>query len=221
MNDLQYCFERISIQWKLVGVAPELRQRTVERPSGTMGLEYQRKVHADGHEARFMKLVGPKVDVQTLFIYPIAASLLPVFAAETVVIGGKPQVMVLDVPVLTVSMDQQLVVGAAMRSLATEFGLVSDAVAPEWYQHCRSGHDIFLRQPELAIAQAFDDFALAASLKWLDGAETWVLTHDVNFHEKAIFNYKQHHKEFSPGLPLMSRCFGSAWTEDFMAEFFG
>ena len=43
---------------------------------------------------------------------------------------------------------------------------------------------------------------------------------DPDAHAAAIADYKHHHRVNSPGLPLLNRVLGEAWTEQYMAGVF-
>lgn len=215
-------------------VAEQFCQRRACLPGGDMHLSYARYQGACGSEVRHMRLASAKVDVQTLFVFPDPACEGAVFAAETVVLGRLAKVLVLDAPVLhgaqAAAQDPAAPARAgqfhqAMRSLASGHGLQNSEDIPDWYRDCRSGSDIFLRPETPARGQllgaAFTACAYEAAAlyrqHWQD--QTRACDNPVA-HRAAIAAYKHHHHENSPGVPIMSRCFGPEWTQAFMHLFF-
>lgn len=171
-------------------------------------------------EWRYTRVSAPKIEVVTHFLYPAPNSWLPLYAMEIVVFGGRPVVAVFD----AVAMHQ----GSRGKQIADELlanahlrfpELVNADDAPAWYQDCRSGDDFFLRP-------AMHDMPRVIDLhEWLWSA--WF--NALRAHERApvdensaqrVANYKRHHREHSPGLPLMQKNFGAHWTERFLAAHF-
>ncbi len=204
-----------------------------ERPGGAVRMHYERHRGPLGMDLRFMRLWSAKVEVQTLFVYPAPASAHPVLAAETVWLGSKPQILVLDTPCLAPTLEAGWT--SAMQQLLQQHHLQNSADTPAWYADCRSGHDVFLRPSERVasqlplqpaqfdVPQQFGRYAQAVvahcQRAWAEPAN--LDTTQQAAHQRALSDYRRHHHQHSPGVPLMSRCFGVAWTVDFMTAFFG
>lgn len=209
-------------------VPPAWRAHSAERPGGAVHLHYERHGNPQGMDLRFMRLSSAKIEVQTLFVYPAPACAQPVLAAETVSLGGKAQILVLDTPWLAALPDATAASApyawaSAVQRLQQQQQLANSANIPAWYTDCRSGHDVFLRPDHALVATQFGRYAHAVSQlcqnAWataatLDAAQTQA-------HRAALAHYRQHHHAHSPGVPLMSRCFGADWASGFMAAFFG
>lgn len=223
------------------------RAHSAERPGGAVHLHYERHANPQGMDLRFMRLWSAKVDVQTLFVYPAPACVQPVLAAETVWLGGKAQILVLDTPWLCPAPAAPTAPTTAatpacalpepanpadpasrlwadqLQALRACHQLVNSSDTPAWYADCRSGHDVFLRPENALVATQFGQYALAAAalcqLAWASPASLHAA--QTQAHSAALAHYRQHHHAHSPGVPLMSRCFGPDWSYAFMAAFFG
>jgi len=199
---------------------PELTSVTRAMPSGTLRIDTQTLVGAVG-EIRMACIQSPKIDIVTVFFYPQAALALPVYAMEFVLLGTRPIVAVMDLvapandPAQSTAL--QLLTSAHQRSPA----LINADDAPDWYAGSRSGHDFFIRPTG---REQFDELAAVHAGLWEallaapQPASRPALA-QADFVE-FVNHYKHHHKTHSPGLPLMTRSFGEAWTRRYLNECF-
>ncbi len=193
-----------------------------ERETGTLLLRSERRRSDDGDEWRWMRLTGPKVDVQTLFVYPPAQRAGPLLAAEVVTLGARTIVAVIDAPVLGGQAADAEPVRSDMLAARSRRALVDPASLPPWYEACRSGYDIFLRPQQAGQLAAFWAAAAEVGARWGTWrAEARELGPDAALrHAVRLATYRVHHRENSPGVPILTRLFGDAWTQGFMEHFF-
>lgn len=163
---------------------------------------------------RTVHIRSPKIEVVTAFAFPDADRALPVLGMELVRLGRRPIVGVLDL----VDLDPGSALGADLLDEAHDRwpDLDNDDDAPDWFVDCRSGRDFFLRPEDDAPLDLLGDIHLWVSEQLFRRASDTAAAQDAPRHEAAIQAYKRHHRDHSPGLPLMNRVFGEAWTDDYM-----
>jgi len=220
---LKTAFTAFTGSSRKVAVHEQYTSRQALLPSGDVNLFYTRHKCEDSSDVRFMHMYSAKVDVQTLFVYPHPASDAAVFATETVTLGHRPTIMVLDMPVLSLGKaSRKTLFYDAMQAVVQRHGIQNTVNVPDWYRDCRSGSDVFMRpaSPEqgAGFTTCLDDMVRLYQHSW--GGENSRICEAPAAHLAAIQAYKTHHAEHSPGVPLMSRCFGLEWTTGFMREFF-
>ncbi len=174
-------------------------------------------------EFRAASIRSGKIDIITMFFYPAEHFALPIYAMEFVRLGARPIVAVID----AVAPDQERATRAFAKrcfdlARLTRPHLINDGDAPGWFEECRSGWDVFIRPTGL------EPFAEVESVHF----EVWGRIcsemesprrrsgEEVSTFVAFSRNYKHHHHVNSPGLPLMNKSFGEAWTGRFMAEWF-
>lgn len=190
----------------------------VERPLGAGALTMRTRCWTlgDRYELRTAHIRSPKIEIFTSFLYPDPSLRMPLYAMEFVILGRKPIVAVLDAVDLAGGDTAARILEHAHRE-APEMTNADDA--PDWFLECRSGSDFFLR-PE--SAETFD--ALAAIHEHVVSALLAITdapaAPDPDAHAAAIADYKHHHRVNSPGLPLLNRVLGEAWTEEYMTGVF-
>jgi len=190
-------------------------------PSGSLKCHGQ-TLFCGAAELRMVLIESSKIQVLSCFIYPQEDVARPLYAMELVQLGAKPIVAVLD----AVAPPGDLSSGFAKSMMSRAHHSVADMKnatdPPPWFQDCRSGHDIFvrpnssedLRRMGLLHLCLVSDYLLA-----LPAAATRDQSATQRFGEFCR-HYKDHHAANSPGLPLMEKSFGSAWTEQFMQQIF-
>jgi hypothetical protein len=192
-----------------------------ESPSGTVRVRLQ-NFDLRGAQARLIRLHSPKADVFSAFIYPEPQSAAPIYAMEFVMLGGRPIVAVIDLVNLCEDETARLTSDALMNRARTRYPHPNNDDVPQWYLDCRSGREMFHRPTH---ADAFDALG-AAHLQLLESLRTgfsgstqvWPNSKDAPAHATAIAHYKTHHSEHSPGRPILTRLFGEAWTNSFLAD---
>ncbi|TAG28025.1 MAG: hypothetical protein EAZ37_03200 [Burkholderiales bacterium] len=200
--------------WINIDTAPWHLQ-AAQLPSGPVELSYRCWTSQRG-QVRLMTLHGAKVSVESLFLLPNTSYDWPTLAAETVVLGNTLQVAVLDV------VAPPTISTRAWQCALNRTRPFHDKELPGWFESCASGHEIFLRKPhELAmtaywqsVTMCINEWASKSALNSLANREQ---TQD---HHVWLEAYMEHHRDNSPGLPLLSRLFGENWTREFMQNFF-
>ncbi len=220
---LKQALDAFSVSSRSIAVEEPYASGRAELASGAVDLCYARYEGADGSDIRFMHMQSAKVDVQTLFVYPNPATDAAVFAAETVSLGRRPTILVMDMPVLSPGdTSRKVQFYLAMKSAALRHGVINTDDVPEWYQDCRTGSDVFVRPtaPEqgIAFSACLADMVNLHAHSW-GGINSRACDSPAG-HQAAVQAYKTHHAEHSPGVPLMTRCFGPAWAAGFMKVFF-
>ncbi len=172
-------------------------------------------------EWRWVCITAPKIDIVTLFFFPEAPWQLPVYAMEFVVFGDRPVVAVIDTPCLGDS--------AACRHKAADLThrarratTLADATdPPPWYAECRSGWDVFTRPTnpaDLDQLEVVHHTLWGDLVAWLPEAEGF----DANAaaqHQRRLRDYKDHHRDHSPGWKLLMRSFGQTWSQTFLTDY--
>jgi hypothetical protein len=180
------------------------------------------EVQARGH-FRSVYICAPKIDVFSFFFYPLPHFQLPIFATEFVRLGNRPIVAVIDAKCLIPSMTCRESVVTTLQQAHQSFPHLENADdPPDWYSACRSGYDFFVRPRDLPELETTMQACLHV---WRDLVK--IIHQHVDFgpaetetHARLIQDYKQHHRENSPGLPLLNRSFGPAWTNEYLSQYF-
>lgn len=205
-----------------VVLPPEYAEVQREEKQGWLTLKNRFISIKDLGEMRCVRIAAPKIDIITVFFFPIPYLQLPVFGMEFVVLGERPIVGVIDAPCLMPKMTCSTNLQALMQSTHEQFpDLVQADDPPEWYAECRSGMDFFVRPRTLADLR---DLALAHLQIWNGVVELFhfpLPLFDAEAEEYAnhIQAYKDHHRINSPGLRLMNRSFGEAWTRQYLTGY--
>lgn len=206
---------------EFTSVDPDLACAEKIGPSGSLKCHGQRLVCAAA-ELRIVLIESAKIQVLSCFIYPQDNIAQPLYAMELVQLGAKPIVAVLD----AVAPPGDLSLSFAKSMMARAHHSVADLQnatdPPPWFQDCRSGYDFFvrpnssedLRRMGLLHLSLVSDYLLALTISATRDQSAAVTFAEFSRH------YKDHHAANSPGLPLMEKSFGSAWTEHFMQQFF-
>jgi hypothetical protein len=200
-----------------------LAQISRDEVDGVLTMATQFIAVADRGQLRIVHIHAPKINIVTLFFFPHSHWQLPVYCLELVMFGTQPIIGLLD-SICLLDMACAPQVGHFMKAAHQAYPhLQQSPDTPEWFQACRSGQDFFLRpqhmddlaqlgelhlgllqnaiKPLLATPQAFDN----------DGASR---------HQQQLQHFKHHHRINAPGLRLMNRSFGEAWTHHYMNTLF-
>jgi len=173
-------------------------------------------------ELRMVLIESAKIQVLSCFIYPQENIALPLYAMELVQLGAKPIVAVLDAVAPPGDLSSSFAISMMARAHHSVADLQNATDPPPWFQDCRSGHDFFvrpdssedLRRMGLLHLCLVSDYLLALPMSAARDQSAAVAFGAFSRH------YKDHHAANSPGLPLMEKSFGSAWTAHFMQQFF-
>ncbi|MCU0754395.1 MAG: hypothetical protein MUE46_04640 [Xanthomonadales bacterium] len=191
-------------------------------PSGEVAIDTW--IHADGcgNEARLALICSPKIEIVTTFLYPIAGRSAPLYAMELVRLGPKPVVAVMDcaAPADDPSLMEAQALLAAVRREAP--GLVQADDPPDWFVEARSGADLFFRPKDVAALHRAGLLHLSlwtTLLLRLAAAPAREVDAALAFASFAR-HYKDHHRMHSPGIPLLTKCFGGDWTAGYLADCF-
>ncbi len=174
----------------------------------------------DRGELRSVVIDGPKVDIITIFVWPDPARDAPTYAMELVAFAGKPVVAVVDAVGLASSESESCARKVLEAARGQYPGLQNADDPPQWYSECRSGHDFFLRPPDvdgLRVAGDIASLVLRNALAAQAAAPSLDPT-QREAHEQAQSAYKGHHRDNTPGLAFLQRGFGDAWTDRFLHE---
>lgn len=190
-------------------------------PSGNLSCRAQRWRCAAA-ELRVAWLESPKIQVLSCFVYPVSHVALPLYAMELVQLGAKPIIAVIDAVAPAQDPAQAFARACLAEAHAAHPELQNADDPPDWFQDCRSGVDFFVRpasQTEFAQMGSLHVSLLMSYLKALPAAARRTPSETAAF-EHFSRHYKDHHAANSPGLPLMHKSFGPAWTERFMQQCF-
>lgn len=185
--------------------------------SGTLTLRNRCIDISWGYQLRLVHLRSPKIEIVTAFAFPRGDRRLPLYGMEVVALGRRPVVGVLDLLDLHPASTLPPLAEPILREAHEAFpDLPYSNDQPAWFEQCRSGQDFFLRPDDLDTLLELVDVhhhvmgrlaALGSSPDSVSAAAD---------HDAAISHYKRHHRDNSPGLPLLHRVFGEPWTSDYL-----
>ena len=162
---------------------------------------------------RFARFTSTVIDVATIMIYPTSSpDLLPVFAAEFVVIANKIHVVVLDVKFLENATKSDLLTQISKKWLSY-FPYKKEI--PEWFLEIMSENSIFSATSiaELPNVQLmFNEYlnvVLSEYYQKFNEISKSGLDHEL------VATYKKHHAENSPAHRILSKD-DSVWLNDFL-----
>lgn len=191
-------------------------------PSGEVAIDTWIEVHPAGHEARMALIRSPKIEIVTAFLYPAATCAVPLYAMELVRLGPRPVVAVMDcaAPAEDPAMPAARALLDAVRAEAPDLLPADDP--PDWYTQSRSGADLFQRPASVADLHRA---ALQHLLLWgtlllrVECAGPRSVAAAAAF-SAFVSRYKDHHRTHSPGIPLLTKCFGADWTASYLSGCF-
>lgn len=192
--------------------------RTEQR--GELQLRTRRLAHPERGELRLVTIVSPRIDIITLFCFPAPAQSFPVFAMELVVLGPRPVLGAIDLVDLSDTTSSRQLARDWLAQAHRRFPLPAAGDPPDWYQSCRSGSDFFVRPSDegelTGLCEAHTWLWACYTRHWpqalaLDGPGT-------EQHARRQRNFRHHHRDHSPGLRLLARSFGDAWTREYLHD---
>lgn len=206
----------------------EFAARSRVLPSGELFLRSQHLDVPGRGEVRWLRMHARKIEIVAIFFYPLPSQSLPIYAMEFVLLGDRPIVAVLDLVHPPEDGLSRLTVQGVMRQAHARFpDLVNATDPPAWFRECRSGRDFFLR-PDGAGHEAFARPAAVHFQIWEQLLTMMTVPLRPDTREGSLRRagyveaYRSHHRRNTPGLPLLTRSFGSDWTDRFLADsFFG
>jgi hypothetical protein len=190
-------------------------------PSGSLRLSTQRLVSAGTGEMRAMSLSSAKVDVLTVFIIPEPRHALALYAMQLVSLGGRPVVAVLDAHTLCDCRETRRRTHTLLDTAKALFPVTSSQDIPEWYQACRSGHEIFSRPaPDdgLATHSRAHLWLVSRLLAQYADNDRRLDPEATEAHRERIAEYLRHHAANSAGRPLMNRAFGEDFSSSYIED---
>ncbi len=178
---------------------------------------------SDCGELRTVHIFATKVNVLTLFFFPSAHRALPVYCLEQVVFGNQPIVGLLDIVCMQPMSCADRVRDFLIAERARYPQLQQADEMPDWFLSCRSGQDVFIRPRNDDDLAALTDLHLRLLRQYmvslLAEAKTFADA-DAYQHLVSLNSYKHHHQRHAPGIKLMNRSFGEAWTTEYLAYLF-
>jgi hypothetical protein len=189
---------------------------------GVLVMETHFMTVADKGELRWVHIYSPKINVLTLFFFPHYRWQLPVYCMELVTFSAQPIIAMLDVvclmPMLCANTVQQFMTAAHQQYPQ----LLQADDTPDWFEHCRSQLDFFIRPQNNDDMIALSDLhlTLLEPIKVLLDQASLFTEPNALTHQRCLQDYKNHHRLHAPGLRLMNRSFGEQWTADYMNYFF-
>ncbi len=207
---------------KEIQLPDEFAQVQREEKEGVLTLRNRFLDIGDYGQFRSVIISSPKINIITVFFFPLPCRQLPVFAMEFVVLGKQPIVGVVDAKCLLNTMECRFSISKTLEQIHLQFShLVQANDPPEWYQDCRSGNDFFIRpKDEIEL----DALSIVHSLVWRSTINLFMQSHTYNnseasLHDTCIQVYKDHHRVNSPGYRLMNRSFGHDWTQEYLSNY--
>ena len=195
-------------------VEPDLARRRGERIA--VELRFERFELPGLGELRWTLMTSAKADIIALMIFPNDPSLLPIFASEFVVLGGRCKAAVVDLQSVAPRAVDRLAHADVMAGLGMEYGAWRSPNLPEWCAAHFTPHAIAALAVDLEdldeLLVGFGRYlalwtTLAQAAPWRDPAPS----HELD-------EYKDHHVENTPGRPMMTAAFGGDWTERFLRQ---
>ncbi|MEY4768318.1 MAG: hypothetical protein RL637_957 [Pseudomonadota bacterium] len=172
-------------------------------------------------ELRIASIESAKIEIIMLLFFPNAEIELPIYAADFVTLSTKPIVAVIDVHYLIDSVFNPLVL-QLLRDAKQDLGELIDSEKPDWYLQSCSGEDIFIRYPNLSQMQELKRRYLQiwqGLIPLFDSASRLNNKDLILYHQQQLQHYKIQHQQHSPSLPLLNRCFGKTWTNDYLSNY--
>ncbi|MEY3220271.1 MAG: hypothetical protein RIT27_1628 [Pseudomonadota bacterium] len=164
----------------------------------------------------------PKMEVVNAFFFPHCSYQLPILALQAVVLTQQPQIMIIDMPFLIDMPTEVSMLMAYQQSRSTVQDLLKETPMPDWYQQCRSAHDIFCRPQNWAETQrlchAYVDVAKQFG-QWIPQAMLLDSSYHKQ-HDQQLQFYKDFHRLHSSGLKFLQINFGAEWAEHFLNYFY-
>lgn len=168
-------------------------------------------------DIRSVHIYSEKIEISNFFFFPYADYALPCYALEFVRFSVRPVVGIIDLIGLNPDVDKRY--SQLMQTLRVQSPLPQSADIPAWYQDCRSGDDFFIRPQSdadlLHLHKIHHDIWQQLQPMFSQAVHCKTTTK----HAKALQHYKQHHQDNIPGVSLLNKSFGQAWTQQFLGEY--
>jgi hypothetical protein len=191
----------------------------METNKGAFQLRSGGWVEAGGRlNLRFTRLQGKALDIATVICYPVnRPDLLPVFAFEWVVVGGRCHAMICDVEVCGPQNSLERKLQLTFRETARKFRtLFAPKEPPEWFQEIAQPHAQFF-SAELEDLESVFELQSAYLRLTVDQFYRPVLSKIRGGEDHAeVLRYKRHHAENSPGTKMLIRYLGADAAEEFL-----
>lgn len=165
---------------------------------------------------------APKINIIAVFFFPEYCCQLPVYSMEFVMLGQKPIIALMDAVCLIQSMPISATVKDVMASAHLHHPEFSEGEAlPQWFDECRSGQEFFIRPRELDEFSTLAEMhmSIIENLTELFQGTKMFDKDNAELHKTHLESYKHHHKINSPGIRLMNRSFGEAWTNEYLSAY--
>jgi Ferredoxin-dependent bilin reductase len=189
---------------------------------GVLSIENHFFQIADFGQLRIAHTHAPKINIIAVFFFPECDYQLPVYSMEFVMLGQKPIIALMDAVCLIQAMSILTIVKDFMASAHLTYPEFSEGEAlPQWFDDCRSGQEFFIRPRELSEFATLEKIHLAIAenlTKLFQGAKVFDKA-NAALHKSHLESYKHHHKINSPGIRLMNRSFGEAWTNEYLTAY--
>jgi len=175
--------------------------------------------HHLGAVARCALIKGPKAEIINLMIFPNNTELCPIFASEIILFGNKIYVAVIDHqwPDTNIqSPDKSLQLLQNLHKYYSQ-KLSPGGKLPEWALEHFTPWCIYSRpksndETEILVLSFRDYLTL-----WLRQCLPELTS--TKGDPMPLLTYLQHHVDHTPGRVFLTKCFGSAWTENYLRKF--
>ncbi|GAB5561951.1 MAG: hypothetical protein SynsKO_35980 [Synoicihabitans sp.] len=170
---------------------------------------------------KYSRIQSAVADIATIMIYPTAGpDLLPIFAAEWVVIGPRCHALILDVE----TANRQPTLFSQMESAYSELGASWQKTIPEnrdrpaWFDEIATPWAIYGTADLEILPEVQKAFSAYLGVTIETFYRPFLSQAAGGSDHPDVTAYKQHHYENSPGRPLLSAKAGAAWTDEFLAN---
>ena len=186
-------------------------------------LQFQCRAWQAGHWGTYRSacIQAPKIEIINTFFFPNPQWQCPILALQAVVLTHQPQIFIIDMAFLS-NKSNTYILNAYQQSRATLNDLPNDPQMPEWYQQCRSSHDIFRRPVNWEETRRLCDVYVTIAKQfwqWLPSVEL-LKPSEINLHTHALQYYKDFHRLNTSGLKFLQQSFGADWTDNFLKYFY-
>lgn len=170
-------------------------------------------------ECRIVRITGPSVDIVNTMVFPLDPERLPVFAAELLVFGNRPQLVFVDLQVPGLNPDMRGRVSGVAATLARQYASLPTEPPPDWAVAFSTGGFVFTRCHDQECLPQLRELYFDYLRCWRDLALAGQIGSPGPLASAELARYKREHVAHSPGRPFLARMFGSAWTDAFLNDF--
>ena len=205
-----------------ISLPKDYQRREKQGETGKLILKNEFYLLPNKGELRTVTVRSPKINILNILFFPEAEQVLPAYAAEFVILSGKPIVAVIDGKYLHSAAKQIILAGAMARARDQVADLLRpEQERPEWFKLSCSGNEIFIRP---ADAEAMLRIMHLHLTLWKEVAI--LFSSDASYdpknskrHHNNLINYKQRHAANYPGNPLLRRSFGEEWARTYVNNY--